>query len=92
MEYGYEIWHLECKNLYRAVLLMTISKELSTYKLHLMEVQEVRWEGSATLPAELTFFYGKGNEDHQLHTGLSVHKKIIPAVMRIEVIVTEYCT
>jgi hypothetical protein len=33
-------------------------------------VQEVRWEGSGTLPAgEYTFFYGKGNDNHELGIG-----------------------
>jgi hypothetical protein len=32
-------------------------------------VQEVRWEGSGTEPAgEYRFFYGKGNENHELGT------------------------
>jgi hypothetical protein len=34
-----------------------------------VEVQEVRWEGGGTEPAgEYTFFYGKGNENHELDT------------------------
>jgi hypothetical protein len=48
---------------------MTVSRELSKYKLDLVGVQEVRWEGGGTEPAaEYTIFYGKGNEIHVLGT------------------------
>jgi hypothetical protein len=30
---------------------MAVSRELARYKLDLVEVQEVRWEGSGTEPA-----------------------------------------
>jgi hypothetical protein len=49
---------------------MTVSRELARYKLDLVGVQGVRWEGSGTEPAgEYTFFYEKGNENHELGTG-----------------------
>jgi exonuclease III len=50
------------RSLYRAGSLVTVSKELSKYRLDLVGVQEVRWEGGGTEPAgEHTFFYGKGS-------------------------------
>jgi hypothetical protein len=41
-------------------------------------------EGGTERAEDYTFFYGKGNEDHQFGTGLFVHKRIISAVRRIE--------
>jgi hypothetical protein len=35
---------------------------------------------------EYTFFYGNGNENYELGTGLFVHKRIISAVRRVEFI------
>jgi hypothetical protein len=46
--------------------------ELRKYKLDLVGVQEVRWEkGGPNQAEDYTFFYGEGNEGHQLGAAFS---------------------
>jgi hypothetical protein len=55
--------------MYRPGPLATVSEELSKYKLDLVGLQEVGWDTGGTKPVgEYTFFYRKGNENHELGT------------------------
>ena len=73
------------RNLYRAGSLTAAKvRELARYQLDFVGVQEVRWEKDGTVNAgDYSFFYGKGNENHQLGTGFFVHHRIVPAVRRV---------
>jgi exonuclease III len=53
------------RSLYRAGLLTAAARFLTRYKLDLVGVQEVRWEkGDVVRIGDYSFFYGKGNENH----------------------------
>jgi hypothetical protein len=60
MDMRFGTWNV--RSMYRAGSLRAAEEEISKYKLGLVGVQEVRWDGGGTDPAGgYTFFYGKVN-------------------------------
>ena len=58
------------RSFYRGGSLRTAARELARYKLDVMGVQGVRLDKGGTVrTGYYDFFYGKGNENHQLGTG-----------------------
>jgi hypothetical protein len=77
------------RSLCRARSLMKVAKEISKYKLDLVGVHKVRWDRGGTKAAgKYTFFYGKGNENHELDTGFFVHKVIISQLRGLSLLLT----
>jgi hypothetical protein len=61
---------LNVRSLFWTGSLMTVSKELSKYRLDLVTEQEAkRSRGGAKPAGEYKFFYEVGNENHELGTG-----------------------
>jgi hypothetical protein len=83
MDMRFGTWNV--RSMYRAGSLSTVEEEISKYKLDLVGVEEVRWDGGGTEPAgQYIFFYGKGNQNHVLGTGFFVHKGI-PIVSSVHI-------
>jgi hypothetical protein len=68
MEMGFVTCNIS--GLYKAGSLITVSVELSKYKLDLVGLQEVRWDRGGTEPtSEYMFLCVKGNGNHELGAG-----------------------
>jgi hypothetical protein len=85
MDMRFGTWNV--RSLYTAGTLMTVSREVSRYKVNLVGEQEVSWEGSGTVQAgEYAFFKERGMRTMNWVQGFFVHKRIISPVKEVEFI------
>jgi hypothetical protein len=67
--------------------LKKVTSEVANCNLHLVAVKRVRWGDAHSQPADdYTFFCANRDDNNHLGTGFFVHKGIISAVQRVELI------
>jgi hypothetical protein len=65
--------------------LTAVAKEVARCKLHLVSVQEVRWDKGGTVrDRDCNFFYGRGNEKSSIWNKIFTHYRLVSAVNRVE--------
>jgi hypothetical protein len=73
------------RSLYRAGSLTLAVRKLARCKRDAVGVQEVRWYKGGTVSAgDYNFIFGRGNENHQLGTGVFVYHRIVSAIKRVD--------
>jgi hypothetical protein len=73
------------RSLHRASSIIAAARELTRYKIDLVGAQKVRWDkGGTVITGDYNFFYGKGNENHQLGTRFFVHHRTEATVKTVE--------
>jgi len=79
---GMKIGTWNCRSFYRAGSLKEAARELVWYKIDVVGVRgsQVGKRGHSNSTG-YDFFYGKGNENHQLGTGCFVHRRIVSTVV-----------
>jgi Endonuclease/Exonuclease/phosphatase family. len=69
------------------VALGLVTSDIDKYRMDLVGVHKVRWEGSGTLESGYyTLFYWEGNANHQLGTGYFLHRPIRSVDKKVEFI------
>ncbi|VVC46374.1 Endonuclease/exonuclease/phosphatase [Cinara cedri] len=63
----------------------TVTQEIGRYKLKIVAIQEIRWQGGGSLDINnYTIFYWDCDDRRQFSTGFVVHKSIVPNVMEFK--------
>uniref|UniRef100_A0A8D8QQ10 Craniofacial development protein 2-like n=1 Tax=Cacopsylla melanoneura TaxID=428564 RepID=A0A8D8QQ10_9HEMI len=72
-------WNI--RSLYRTGSCQTVAEEIKKYRMKIVALQEVRWQGTGTTRiGEGNILYGDCGATHNLGTGFYVHNSLMSAI------------
>lgn len=77
---------MNVRSLYASESLITIARELASYKLHLMGIQRVRWDKGGTVKAGDYIFFIEMKRKSSIRNKSFVHRRIVSAVKTVQFI------
>jgi hypothetical protein len=73
------------RTLFKSGAVQCLVEEIEKYKLGVVALQEIRWDGNGTIKIQdITIFYGECNKHRQFGTGFAIHKNLVLSVRELK--------